>query len=625
MCGIAGYISSQGHRNLQASLEAIQHRGPDASGVWIPENLPCAVGLGHVRLSILDTGTRANQPFCFGDSLALVFNGEIYNHASLREELQAKGYTFTTHSDTEVVLHAWREFGRECFSRFDGMFALALTDNEKGITVLARDRLGIKPLYWREDASGWQFCSEIKGLGALSSTRLQPDSAFFAEFLLNGFLYEPHSGFIGVEKVPPGHGLTIDWKHWKATPFTWAQPLNAPEGESLEELVDAAARLQSEADVPVGLFFSGGVDSSVLAASLGGRLKGFCATYPGREAEAATAKDIAERLHLPLEMAEMCAESRSPEDILEAFRAVAAGTGEPISDFTFLATAELSALARARGFKVMLSGMGADELFAGYPRYLMLRLRPLLRALSPLLRASAGWLRKHPSLARKTDRLIRFAAEADFVKAYTQLIGYLGPEEVNALLQNPHACESFWARMRQYLRALTAKTDLEKALALDLTGFLAHNLTVTDMASMQHAVEIRVPLLADSLLAYAQSAKVSTLMGFRRGKQPLRALLAKKLPHLLVNQPKAGFNPPLDASINALGEARIAAILQKGPVSRVCCLSVMQSILSAHFSGKRNETCKIWQLLYFNFWLEHHGAFDERVNPQKSDMVESAA
>jgi asparagine synthase (glutamine-hydrolysing) len=609
VCGISGVITTEPVRGLENSLIAMQHRGPDADGAWHGVVGSYNIGLVHVRLSVVDVRPSSNQPFFSDDGhCILIFNGEIYNYRLLREQLRALGHRFATESDTEVLLYAYAEWGIDCVRRFDGMFAFALLDRRQRQLYLVRDPLGIKPLYvWADGAASMAFASEIRGLRPLVGGAIEPDPATFAEFLLNGWLYEPNTGFRSVQKVLPGEFCRISLDCGAMQRTIYYDPLSRPAPKSsFEELLAESVGLQSRADVNVGLFYSGGLDSSVLA-SASRDIEGLFVDYSGEKAandDGIYARLIADRLSLRFKVIRHDPAAEGPEAVLADFRRVARGTEELIADYTYSASDLLSKNARAAGYKVMLSGIGGDELFAGYPRYILARYRSMVRKCLPALRLTASALRKRPSMEKRMERLLRFSADGRFIRAYTSLIGYFSEQEVSLLLGTADACERFWSWTETIGKRIEHLSPLKQAMYLDRFGFLPHNLMVADKSSMANSIEIRVPLMAKSLAEFGFSLADGGLLDYRGGKIPLRSLLRKRLSDEMVDRPKSGFNPPLDRKIFVLGYERIVEILKRGPISRVVDMDFCRSLVRAHFSGKANQTYKIWQLLYFNFWLE---------------------
>lgn len=615
MCGITGSISRTPVRGLDDALTAIRHRGPDASGQWHGQAAGWHLGLGHVRLSILDLSEAANQPFLSGNGrCVIVYNGEIYNFSALRAELSSAGHAFRTHSDTEVLLNAYRQWGTDCLRRFEGMFAFALADLDRNRVLMARDPLGIKPLYYAHEPHEGRlvFGSEARALPALLGRPLRPDPDLFAEFLLNGFLYEPATGLLGISKIAPGCFAEFELESGKLVHSRFYDPLGASAtagANALEPLLRESMQLQCVADVPIGLFFSGGTDSTALAATAPRSLAALYVEYGEQESASDTryALEVARQLELELSTIRHRPEDAGPGAILDAFARVARGTEEPISDYTYIASEAITEHARERGFKVMLSGMGGDELFAGYPRHLLARHRGVARGARGLLSLAGRLLASWPAWAKKSERLVRFVRETDFATAYTSLVGYFSADEVDALLGRRDSSSTFRERLAKLLEPTGHRSPLKQAMLLDRYGFLAHNLTVTDRSSMAHGVEVRVPLLTRDLAALGLALPDRDLIRGTRAKLPLKRVVESRLPPRLVHRPKVGFNPPLDGKIRALGAGLVNERLSNGPFAGVASVDFARTVVDAHFAGRANNTYKIWQMLYFDEWLRGHG------------------
>lgn len=614
MCGISGFVSRTPEAGLAPALEAIRHRGPDASGQWHHAADGWNVGLGHVRLSIIDLSEAANQPFLSVDrESVLVYNGEIYNFQELRAELGAAGRVFRTHSDTEVVLQAYQEWGTDCLRRFEGMFAFALFDLTRNRLLLARDSFGIKPLYYFHDVMAQRllFGSELRALASLLGRPLHPDPNCFAEFLLNGFLYEPSTGFSDIRKIEPGGFVELELQSGTLSTRQYYDPFRTLEltnSQQLEPLLAESMRIQCVADVPLGLFFSGGTDSTALAVTSPRSLQALYVEYGASKeySDLDYAREVSKQLGMDMETVHHQPEAEGTEAIFDSFRRVARGTEEPISDYTYIASELIAQVARRKGFKVMLSGMGGDELFAGYPRHLLARYRSAARAGRAFLSVAATLLASRPRWAKKTDRLARFVCEADFVRAYTSLVGYFSASEVETMLGQPGAAARFYDRLARLVAPAGDRSPLKRAMLLDRFGFLSHNLTVTDRSSMAHGVEVRVPLICRDLAELGLGMTDRDLIWGARAKWPLKQVIARYLPDGLVNRPKVGFNPPLDGKIRALGAERITACLEGGPLASVVDTCLTRSLVDAHFTGQSNNAYRLWQLLYFNEWLRSH-------------------
>lgn len=616
MCGISGFFSKSNlNPELERSLDLISHRGPDSRGsmTWQPEN-GCTISLGHVRLSILDASPSGDQPMLSSDGkVAMVFNGEIYNHHLLRERLC--GHNFKSHSDSEVLLEYYARFGVDGFKDLRGMFAAAFIHIDSGKLIIVRDQLGIKPVYYNVDSGGIYFSSEIKGISPFVDSAFTVSRDDLFEFLNCGFVYEPNTGLSGVYKVPAGCFLEFNGSsdHSINRYFSLDDGVRSLVFEESE--IQRAIERQLEADVKLGVFFSGGLDSSVIAASAK-RDNIFVAYNDVEIAESGNAndepyaQDISKALGLKLETVRIDSEKEDAEFILKTMRNVAEGTEELISDYTFAASESLARAARAGGYKVMLSGMGGDELFIGYPRYRLL--------FGSLVFKFAFWilnvpfvhkLALHvPTVAKKVDRFVAFYAERRFAIAYARLIGYLSEPELRGLWHGGDydlMLDRFNRRCDDLLANFADDVPLIKAMVLDYHGFLSHNLMVADKSSMRASLEVRVPLLDQDLFCSFFGALRSE-RGLRRyGKLKLKEFLYKLLPKALVDRRKTGFNPPLDRKIKVIGRQRILDELRNSQLGCYINIEFAEGVVDEHFSGKRNNTYKIWQLLYLAYWLDN--------------------
>jgi len=615
MCGISGYYSQKDQADrLDQSLAAIAHRGPDSNGkqTWGVDG-QSYVGLGHVRLSILDLSITGYQPMVScDDKLVMVFNGEIYNHQELRKRLL--GHVFVGHSDSEVLLEYYRRFGTSGLSDLRGMFAVAFYEADSGKLVLVRDQIGVKPLYYTQSDNGFFFSSEIRGLRPFldSAPRVDHDALF--EFMSCGFVYEPHTGFENILKLPAGSYAVVQDGTVSLHQFFDIEKESRQVAYS-DQLVAQSIERQLEADAKLGVFYSGGLDSSVIAAyaSLFAQYKQNDVALSGAENDEPYAVAIAERLKLDLRKVPLGFDHADAESILKSMRAVAAGTEELISDYTYFASAELSRAARAEGFKVMLSGMGGDEVFVGYPRYRLLIGGALFRILGNV--AQWGWLRsilrRVPSIAKKVDRFAQFYSEKEFALRYARLLGYFRQQELRDLLGDTEydgRAKRFVEKSDVFLKGFEGDPPVIRAMILDFYGFLSHNLMVADKSSMSVGLELRVPLLDQDLYCSYLGALRNGREPVVFGKQPLKKLLLSLLPRALVYRRKTGFNPPLDAKINMIGEMRILQILRLGFMASVLNLPAAEAIVRRHFANIENNSYKIWQLLYLTFWLDEHKA-----------------
>lgn len=617
MCGIVAWVGRTDEIALNESLRAIRHRGPDAMGTWGQKVGGYSIAFGHARLSIIDLSTAADQPFVVdGGVAAIVFNGEIYNHKALRQQLLAQGVQLTTQSDTEVLLRAYVQYGRACLSMLRGMFAFVILDQRNRRVVVARDGFGIKPLYFVEnkERGEYAFASEVRALEVLLNRRFPVDNDVLAEFLLNGFLYEPRSGLAGVHKIPPGGGMEVDLESGRATDFSFVEE-GAGKSKDVRSLVTDELALEVEADVPVGIFFSGGVDSTVVAAFSEKKVEALYVDYSdeNEHADRAYAREIAAELKLSYREISHRVREQSVNDIVDDFRAVAAGTEEPISDYTFSATKLISRVARQAGYKVMLSGMGGDELFAGYPRHALARRWSTLRWLAPGASAVSALLRPRPGWARRADRLSHFLRADSFGRAYTSLIGYFSYAEVSRLLGDERGLLLFDEHMQDMLRPVAGESCLKRAMHMDRYGYLSHNLTVTDKASMSESIEVRVPLLTEDIARYGFALPDDRLMQGVEGKEPLKQLLRSRLPAQLVDRRKQAFNPPLDVRLRKLGRGLVGDLLLTSALRNVLDNSFISQLIDDHFESRADNTYRLWQLVYLALWVDLRRPMSELV------------
>lgn len=543
MCGLAGYYfwREGSPPDLGLALGLLRHRGPDAAGHW--KHPQQKAGLAHTRLSILDLSEAANQPFSLHRTY-LVYNGELYN---FRELAQEGGFVCRTSSDTEVLLHAWLRWGLAALPRLSGMFAFALYDEAHHALLLARDPYGIKPLWVAVRPEGVFFASELKVLKAWGlATQVRPASV--AEFLHLGFVPAPHSWYEGIYKVQPGEAWylaegRLERFFYYERPRLWAAaPLSSSPTELIEQLEAAlkqAVRSHLVSDVPVGLFLSGGTDSSLVAAVAahqGVALQAFSIGFTeGAYNELPYAKAVAAHLGLPLESALL-----SPDLALQLVPQWPAWYDEPFGDYSALPTYLVSRLAASR-VKVVLAGDGGDELFGGYGRY---RWAERLRRYGPWLRMGAPLLSAWPaSRMRRVAHLLNQPPIATTEHTFSQEEYLFAWREVRALY--PLAPEQPW-----HSPFPLPEDPLAAQAAWDFLHYLPDDLlTKVDRASMQHSLEVRVPLL-DKAVAELAWQMPPSLKRPLPGRPPqykplLRALLKKYLPAPLVERKKWGFTVPM--------------------------------------------------------------------------------
>lgn len=619
MCGIVGYIASAHHEGeLAETLVAMHHRGPDSQQMELLECGDLHIGLGHVRLSILDLDPRSNQPFSMDDGRYwIVFNGEIYNYQKIKNRLIDLGYEFRTTSDTEVFLAAFKEYGIDCVREFRGIFVATVIDLQKKQIYLVRDQLGIKPVYYYQTETGdLYFASEIKALFKFDDVPLDISRYDLCQSLNLGFPLEPNTGFTGVKKVFPGAYLSLesDGKYYETRYYQPSVEAHASTTE-IEGAVKQATREQSEADVNVALLYSGGLDSSVLAYFLGKKTKSLFFESDAEELKSAGmiddrfyAEEISNEFDLDTQYIQPNVNQEM--DFLAEIDHIAALVEEPTSDYTFVASERLCRQAKENGFTVVLSGMGGDEAYGGYPRYILAKQYRYMKIFGFIFKLLAPLLSKNKRLAKRIQRLLSFLKAPDFLSGYTRLIGFLSTNEIKSLLSDDALLKKFKGEIEALMAPYHHLSQLKQAMIFDYYGFLSHNLIVADKSSMQASVEMRVPLLDLDVYQMGLSQPAEGLISGKKQKVRLQQILDKYLPSKLVNRPKTGFNPPLDDKIRNLGENKILERLKSGVLSQYFNIQVVDKIVHDHFAGKENNTFKIWQLLFLHAWLKTWGQVD---------------
>jgi asparagine synthase (glutamine-hydrolysing) len=619
VCGICGIVTrSPGGPDpaaLAAMNEAMVHRGPDSGGVTVAG----PAGLGARRLAIIDL-PGGDQPMASEDGeLVVVQNGEIYNHERLRRELEARGHRFRTRSDTEVLLHAYREHGVDFLGRLRGMFALALWDAPRERLLLARDRFGIKPLFYRDDGDALAFASELTSLAHSPgfSSRLDPDA--LEAYLAFNSVPAPLSVYRDARKLPPGDWLL--WERGRVHRGRWARPAPAVAGAVRTEDADTLAvelrdrladsvRAHLVADVPVGVLLSGGIDSSTLTA-LAARESG--------QAVSTFSIGFEERSFDELSLARQVARRYGTDHHELVVRPDAAGLladiaracDEPLGDSSALPTFLVSRLASGH-VKVVLSGEGGDELFGGYETYAAGLLADRVRWALPLLRWTA---RRLPSSTRRVSvdyKLKRFVAGAhlpplDRHHAFKEIFG---DEERAALLVGGGGADPRARHRGRWAETLGADT-LARLQDVDLGTYLVDDLLVkTDRMSMAHSLEARVPFLdervAELALALPRELRVRRLAK----KRLLRQAAAPLLPPAVVRGPKRGFSIPAAAWLRGPLVPFARDVLAPDRLRRqgVFAPDAVTAVLDAHVSGRTDLSRQIWGLMCFSLWQDHAAA-----------------
>ena len=636
MCGILGAIGTDiTDSQFAQALKTMAHRGPDGSSVDIDKQTLPTLKLGHHRLAIIDLDSRSNQPMRSRDGrYSITFNGEIYNFLEIKKELERLGQEFTTTGDTEVLLYALIHWGRDALARLDGMFALAFVDHQTRKVLLARDHLGVKPLYHARLNGGWIFASEIKALLAAGvPARLRRDR--LGEYFANLWVMEPDTLFEGIYKLPAATVMEIDADGSNSMAVFWSPPQQiksySSELEALEVLkpkLSRAVKSQLVSDVPVGAYVSGGVDSSIIAKlasqmtnqpllTVGAR---FSKVDRGYEA----IPDDGEFIDLLV--------AKNPNfnhtDVVlapELFQEYVRQIGyldEPIADPAIVPAYLLAKAARDRGAVVMLSGMGGDELFGGYGRYTAL---PMIQQLAQLpsfakkglLSASLlaqgipnGTLRK---LARDGERVLR-TSQDQWPVSYANISGHFAATEIDSLVGDSWR-ESYGAKLHHVLAGWESQSFLRQAQLIDLKGFLAsHNTIYSDKASMAASVEVRVPLMNVELTEFAFSLPDEYKLKSGKTKPLLKHACAEIAGSEFAYRQKAGFAMPIRSWLRgALFEVVGRYILSEKMFS-IFPQKILHQLVEEHTRGVREHTWKLWALLTLAIWLETFHVITE-VNP----------
>lgn len=630
MCGIAGLFDLRGGRDFPRPLvermnEVQFHRGPDEGGFLFEPG----VALAHRRLSIIDLATGQQPLFNEDGSVAVVFNGEIYNYAELVPELEALGHRFHTRSDTEVIVHAWEAWGASCVTRFRGMFAFALYDRGQQTLFLARDRLGVKPLYYAELSDGTlAFGSELKVLMQHPALDRRIDPFAVEEYFALGYVAEPRCIFRGARKLGPGETLCVRRgqplpapQHYWDVRFTLDNPLTLEDASAeLLERLRESVRLRMIAEVPLGAFLSGGVDSSAVVATMAGLSAepvNTCAiafTDPAFN-EAEYARMVAERYHTRHRV-----ETVESDDFALIDR-LAALYDEPYADSSAIPTWRVCQLAR-RHVTVALSGDGGDESFAGYRRYRLHLMEERLRGALPLAcrRPLFGVLGRLYPKADWAPRVLRakttFQALArDAVQAYCHSVSILR-DDLRLRLFSPvlRAELGGYDALDVFRRhAERAQTDDPLALIqyLDLKTYLVGDInTKVDRASMAHSLEVREPLMDHPLVEWLATLPSGLKVRGNEGKFLFKKALEPLLPEEVLYRPKMGFAVPLARWFRGPLAARVRdAVLGETLASTGWFdRATLRHLVDAHQSGLRDYSAPLWTLLMFEAFLRNVGA-----------------
>lgn len=625
MCGVVGLFNASGPAlpdvtRLRRMADAVSHRGPDGEGFHTEPHL----GLGHRRLAIVDLA-GGHQPMSVRDGTVIIsFNGEIYNHEALRLELQAAGHCFLTSSDTETILHGWCEWGLGVLDRLKGMFAFALWDRRRGEFLLARDRLGEKPMHYAVLPDGTlAFGSELASLLALPEVSRGLDPAAVDDFFAFGYVPDPATIYAAIRRLPAGHflllrrgdpRLPVPRRYWQPPMAARAAPVGAP--AELARRLDAAVQAQMMADVPLGAFLSGGVDSASIVAfasraraeASGAALATFTIGFPGANDERPAAATIGAR-YGTLHRAET-----ATSDYIAAARRVAQVFGEPFGDHSAVPTLAVCNLAR-RHVKVALSGDGGDEVLAGYRRYRWHVLVDSARILpASVRRRFVGALaRAYPKLdnaprwlrAKTTLTEISLDSAAGYYGTVCKLGDARRRSLFSASWRESLAGHDPAARIVSLMDACDPDDPLLAAQYVDMHTYLPGDILVkTDRASMAASLELRPPLLDHELVAWGMALPAKLKLRRSVGKHVLREAMAPHLPHDLLWARKRGFAAAIGADFRArLPDVRALLLGSAMLDSGIFDPAGIARLVDEHGSGRFDHAQAIWQLLVFEGFL----------------------
>jgi asparagine synthase (glutamine-hydrolysing) len=627
VCGIAGcYQQTDGESLVRLMGERIAHRGPDAYGLHSFTDEGVSVQLAHRRLSIIDLSSDADGPLK-KDGLVITYNGELYNYREIRNELASRGVKFVTTSDTEVVLEAFRRWGAGALGHFRGMFAFGILDERTRKLFLARDPMGIKPLYWMPRQDGVVFASELKALVAAVGKELTVDSGTLIASMMYYWVPDQRCSLRGVERLQPGHWLELspDGTRHSGRYFSvrdLASEAAAGPRIDLGAVIEESVEAHLVADVPVSTFLSGGLDSSIVTV-LAQRSNPDIDSYTIRFREqdqaleampddAVYARKVARRYGIPLHEIEIA------PDIVELLPRMVDVLDEPIGDPAAINTLLMCDAAREAGVKVLLSGMGADELFGGYRKHLACLMAARYQRLPRLVRATAeravgavpvtakGRGLRYARWAKRFMTFAELPEEERFRRSYTlydptQLVDLLSPDLA------PYVDEVLEEHREIYCDTDLADQENRMCLAdsrLFLTGL---NLTYTDRASMAASTEVRVPFVDTEVAKAAFSLPGADKVRNRRQKVALKEAALSWLPEEIVNRPKASFSAPLRAWVAHELRPVVDDVLLRGELvsSGFLQQKELEKLVDEERSGREDRSKQIWQLLTLEEWLRN--------------------
>ena len=630
MCGIAGVVNSEQGAVEAATIrrmcQSMVHRGPDDEGIFVKGG----AGLGVRRLSVIDLAGGHQPVFNEDKTICVVYNGEIYNFVELRGELESRGHRFYTNTDTEVVVHLYEAMGRDCVQKLRGMFAFAIYDIRHRRLLLARDRLGIKPLHYALADGRLLFGSEIKSILAVAPELAIIDQRALWEYLYFGYIPDPATAFLSMQKLPPGHILEFErgkvslHQYWDLPEYGTHPPRSEEEClQELEQRLAEAVRIRLIADVPLGAWLSGGTDSSTVVALMARASSRPVRTFSigFRHAdfnEAQYAKLVAERFGTEHH------ESILEPDVVETVQALTRFMEEPFGDSSMLPTYYISCLARQH-VTVALSGDGGDEAFGGYERY---QIHLQRRNFKWMPEGAGGFYRRqlHPTLpSRVPGRNLAYGISLPWIERYLEGVSLRPFDREMTLLSDDFRIAALgdadpMSALRKYLDAAPARDPLSRVLYLDTKTYLSGDiLTKVDRMSMLASLEVRVPILDHLFLEWVTGLPPEWKMRGRKQKYIFTKLAERVgVPKEVLNRPKQGFALPLRHWMrNELKDLIMSVLLDSSTLQRgYCNPQGIRHLLDEHFQGRRDHSARIWRFLMFELWHRNFLANVRLINAE---------
>lgn len=622
MCGIVGVAWSDASAAVGGDVvvrmaDRLTHRGPDESGTYVGDS----AALGHRRLSIIGV-SDGRQPISNEDgTVVVVFNGEIYNYRHLKQRLQNAGHLFKTSSDTEVLVHLYEELGLKAFGELNGMFAMAIWDSRRRMLVLARDRLGKKPLYYHSTSDRVVFASELKGIVELNSVPRRVDPRAVDAYLTFSYVPHPMTIFEGIWKLPPGACATWQSGSFHVRPY-WQPNFNSEDGsrgrefwqEQLGAVLSDSVRLRLESEVPLGAFLSGGIDSTIIVGLMqelsNQTVRTFSIGFPMPEYDETRYARIAAR-HLGVHHEEFVVEPQA----LDILPKLVWHFDEPFADSSAIPTWHVSQLTKQR-VTVALTGDGGDELFAGYHRYQAMQIRQRVEALPRWLRAMLGspiWQRIPASPYRRSflRRLKRFLGVVSLspFELYLAILTTFRAAERTALYTDAFSSAVGTFDSLDFIREAAQKADhrdvVTRAMLTDLTTYLPCDLmTKVDIASMAHSLECRQPFLDFRVVELAAQIPLRFKLQGRDTKKILVDTFRRFLPEEIQTRSKMGFGVPIVHWFRGqLGEYAREVLTDRRSVQRGMFVpQAVAAMLDEHIGGRADHASRLWALLILELW-----------------------